>query len=169
MWKKLNTVLCLSYLAKLVRSTKSELRPFVQELLTELNTLQRQNSQLLSINNSMSQTHAEIGVLLSERRDNEDDFTGALRVLLDKNDAAVAELVTLTAEGKQTYNQSTLVLLSWLTPLLLTLNVFCSYRLLASCFIPLIFCVYCRFISWLGIRRVDTWVLSLNHAAQNNH
>ena len=91
----------------MVRSTKSELRPFVQELLTELNTLQRQNSQLLSINNSMSQTHAEIGVLLSERQDNEEDITGALRELLDKNDATVAEMVTLNAEGNQTYTHST--------------------------------------------------------------
>ena len=92
----------------MVRSTKSELRPFVQELLTELNTLQRQNSQLLSINNSMSQTHAEIGVLLSERQDNEEGITGAVRELLDKNDATVAEMVTVNSEGNQTYTHSTL-------------------------------------------------------------
>ena len=92
----------------MVRSTKSELRPFVQELLTELNTLQRQNSQLLSINNSMSQTHAEIGVLLSERQENEEGITGAVRELLDKNDATVAEMVTLNAEGNLTYTHSTL-------------------------------------------------------------
>ena len=91
----------------MVRSTKSELRPFVQELLTELNTLQRQNSQLLSINNSMSQTHAET-VLLSERRDNEEDITGAVRELLDKIDATVAEMVTLNTEGNQTFTHSTL-------------------------------------------------------------
>ena len=56
----------------------------------------------------MSQTHAEIGVLLSERQDNEEGITGAVRELLDKNDATVAEMVTLSAEGNQTYNHSTL-------------------------------------------------------------
>ena len=101
--KKLNTNLCLSVSAKLVQSTKSELRPFVQALLAELKALQRQNLQLLSINNSMSQTHAEIGVLLSERQDDEEDITGAVRELLDKNDATVAEMVMLNVKGNQGY------------------------------------------------------------------
>ena len=55
----------------------------------------------------MSQTHAEIGVLLSERQDNEEDITGAVRELLDKNDATVAEMVTLNAEGNQGYTHIT--------------------------------------------------------------
>ena len=55
----------------------------------------------------MSQTHAET-VLLSERQDNEEDITGAVRELLDKNDATVAEMVTLNTEGYQTFTHSTL-------------------------------------------------------------
>ena len=98
----LNTDRRVLFSAKLVQSTKSELRPFVQELFAELNTLQRQNLQLLSINNSMSQTHAEIGVLLSERQDNEEvrKLSNDVRELLDKNDATVTELRTESDEGK---------------------------------------------------------------------
>ena len=93
---------------KLVQSTKSELRPFVQELFAELNTLQRQNSQLLSINSSMSQTHAAIGVILSERQDNEEvrKLSNDVRELLDKNDATVTELHTESNEGKSDHNDS---------------------------------------------------------------
>ena len=98
----LSAVRRVSFSAKLVHSTNSELRPFVQELFAELNTLQRQNSQLLSINSSMSQTHAEIGVLLSERQDNEEvrKLSNDVRELLDNNDATVTELHTENNEGK---------------------------------------------------------------------
>ena len=101
MWKKLNTVLRLSSLAKLVRSTKSELQPFVQELLTELNTLQRQNSQLLAINNSLSQTHTDIGLLLIERQESEGDIEiiTEVRALLDKNNAAMSGVVVEADQG----------------------------------------------------------------------
>ena len=52
---------------------------------------QRKNSQLLEINNSLSQTHTEIGLLLTERQESERDkeVVTEVRALLDKNDAAI--------------------------------------------------------------------------------
>ena len=52
---------------------------------------QRQNTQLLEINNSLSQTHTDIGLLLTERQESEGDkeVVTEVRALLDKNDAAM--------------------------------------------------------------------------------
>ena len=56
---------------------------------------QRQNSQLLEINNSLSQTHTDIGLLLTERQESEGDrdIVTDVRALLDKNDATMSEIV----------------------------------------------------------------------------
>ena len=53
----------------------------------QLARTQRQNSQLLAINNSLSQTHTEIGLLLTERQESERDkqVVTEVRALLDKN------------------------------------------------------------------------------------
>ena len=50
-----------------------------------------QNSQLLAINSSLSQTHIDIGLLLTERRQNEGEkeVVTEVRALLDKNDVAM--------------------------------------------------------------------------------
>ena len=57
----------------------------------QLARTQRQNTQLLAINNSLSQTHIDIGLLLTERRENEGEkeVVTELRALLDKNDVAM--------------------------------------------------------------------------------
>ena len=57
----------------------------------QLARTQRQNSQLLAINNSLSQTHTDIGLLLTERQESEGDqeVVTQVRALLDKNDAAM--------------------------------------------------------------------------------
>ena len=57
----------------------------------QLARTQRQNSQLLAINNSLSQTHTDIGLLLTERRENEGEkeVVTEVRALLDKNDVAM--------------------------------------------------------------------------------
>ena len=62
---------------------------------------QRQNTQLLAINTSLSQTHTEIGLLLTERQESEGDreIVAEVRALLDKNNAAMSEIVIESDEG----------------------------------------------------------------------
>ena len=82
----------------LIKNTKSSLHPMIRKLSKKFNTqtaqlarTQRQNSQLLAINNSLSQTHTDIGLLLTERQESEGDqeVVTEVRALLDKNDAAM--------------------------------------------------------------------------------
>ena len=62
---------------------------------------QRQNTQLLEINNSLSQTHTDIGLLLTERQESEGDreIVAEVRALLDKNNAAMSEIVIESDQG----------------------------------------------------------------------
>ena len=82
----------------LIKNTKSSLHPMIRKLSKKFKTqtaqlarTQRQNSQLLAINNSLSQTHIDIGLLLTERRENEGEkeVVTEVRALLDKNDTAM--------------------------------------------------------------------------------
>ena len=68
---------------------------------TQLVKTQRQNSQLLGINTSLSQTHTDIGLLLTERQESEGDrgIVTEVRALLDKNDAAMSEIVVEADQG----------------------------------------------------------------------
>ena len=61
----------------------------------------RQNSQLLEINNNLSQTHTEIGLLLTERQESEGDngIVTEVRALLDKNNSAISEIVIESDQG----------------------------------------------------------------------
>ena len=66
----------------------------------QLAFIQRQNSQLLAINSSLSQTHTDIGLLLTERQESEDrGIVTEVRALLDKNNAAMSEIVIESAQG----------------------------------------------------------------------
>ena len=62
---------------------------------------QRQNSQLLAINNSLSQTHTDIGLLLTERQESEGDngIVTEVRALLDKYNAVMSEIVVEADQG----------------------------------------------------------------------
>ena len=62
---------------------------------------QRQNSQLLEINNSLSQTHTDIGLLLTERQKSEGDreIITEVRALLDKNNAAMSDIFIESKQG----------------------------------------------------------------------
>ena len=62
---------------------------------------QRQNSQLLEINKSLSQTHTDIGLVLTERQESDGDreIITEVRALLDKNDAAMSEIVDQADQG----------------------------------------------------------------------
>ena len=62
---------------------------------------QRQNSQLLEINNSLSQTHTNIGLILTERQESEGDreIITEVRALLDKNNAAMSGVVVEADQG----------------------------------------------------------------------
>ena len=62
---------------------------------------QRQNSQLLEINNSLSQTHTDIGLVLTERQESEGDSEIAIevRALLDRNNATMREIVIESTQG----------------------------------------------------------------------
>ena len=62
---------------------------------------QRQNTQLLEINNSLSQTHTDIGLLLTERQESEGDnrIVKEVRALLDKNNAVMSEIVVEADQG----------------------------------------------------------------------
>ena len=70
----------------------------------QLARTQKQNSQLLEINNSLSQTHTDIGLLLTERQESEGDgvILAEVRALLDKNDAAMSEIVMESDQGVRT-------------------------------------------------------------------
>ena len=62
---------------------------------------QRQNSQLLEINNSLSQTHTNIGLILTERQESDEDreIITEVRALLDKNNAAMSGVVVEADQG----------------------------------------------------------------------
>ena len=68
---------------------------------TQLVRTQRQNTQLLEINHSLSQTHTDIGLLLTERQESEGDreIVTEVRALLDKNSAAMTEMMIESGEG----------------------------------------------------------------------
>ena len=68
---------------------------------TQLVRTQRQNTQLLEINNSLSQTHTDIGLLLTERQESEGDreIAAEVRALLDKNNAAMNEIAVEADQG----------------------------------------------------------------------
>ena len=68
---------------------------------TQLVRTQRQNSQLLAINNSLSQTHTDIGILLTGRQKSEGDreIITEVRAQLDKNNAALSEIVIESDQG----------------------------------------------------------------------
>ena len=92
----------------LIKNTKSSLHPMIRKLSKKFNTqtaqlvrTQRQNTQLLAINNSLSQTHTEIGLLLTERQESEGDreIVTEVRALLDKNDAAMNVIEIQLDEG----------------------------------------------------------------------
>ena len=63
--------------------------------------IQRQKTQLLEINNSLSQTQTDIGLLLTERQQSDGDrnIVTEVRALLDKNDAAMREIVDEADQG----------------------------------------------------------------------
>ena len=67
----------------------------------QLARTQRQNTQLLAINTSLSQTHTDIGLLLTERQEGEGDreIITEVRALLDKNNAAMSEIVVEADQG----------------------------------------------------------------------
>ena len=71
---------------------------------TQLVRTQRQNTQLLEINNSLSQTHTDIGLLLTEKQESEGDgvIVAEVRALLDKNNAAMSEIVIESDQGVRT-------------------------------------------------------------------
>ena len=80
------------------------IRKLCKKLKTQTEQLvrtQRQNSQLLEINNSLSRTHTDIGLLLTERQENDEDrqIVAEVRALLDKNDAAMSEVVIGADQG----------------------------------------------------------------------
>ena len=73
----------------------------IKNQTAQLAKTQRQNSQLLEINNSLSQTHTNIGLILTERQENDGDreIVTDVRALLDKNDAALSGLVVEAVQG----------------------------------------------------------------------
>ena len=105
----------------LIKHTKSSLHPMIRKLSKKFNTqtaqlvrTQRQNTQLLAINNSLSQTHTEIGLLLTERQESEGDreIVTEVRALLDKNNAALSEIVVEADQGVKIIIGLHLVLIS---------------------------------------------------------
>ena len=94
--------------AILIGNTKSQLHPFIRKLgkkiksqTAQLARTQRQNSQLLEINKSLSRTHTDIGLLLTERqeREGEREIVTEVRALLDKHNAAKGEIVVEADQG----------------------------------------------------------------------
>ena len=67
----------------------------------QLAKTQRQNSQLFEINNSLSQTHTDIGLLLTERQESDEDreIVTEVRALLNKNNAVMSEIVIESDQG----------------------------------------------------------------------
>ena len=103
-------MICFSFCSEslLIENTKSLLHPMIRNLSKKINTqtaqlasTRRKNSQLLAINNSLSQTHTEIGLLLTERQESEGDreIAAEVRALLDKNNAAMSEIVIESDQG----------------------------------------------------------------------
>ena len=92
----------------LIENTKSPLHPMIRKLCKKIKTqtaqlarTQRQNSRLLEINNSLSQTHTDIGLLLTERQkiERDDGIVTEVRALLNKNNAAMSEIVVEADKG----------------------------------------------------------------------
>ena len=92
----------------LIKNTTTLLHPMIRKLCKKIKTqtaqlarTQRQNLQLLEINTSLSQTHTDIGLLLTERQENEGDreIVTEVRALLDKNDAVMTEIVVEVDQG----------------------------------------------------------------------
>ena len=80
------------------------IRKLCKEMKTQAAQLaktQKQNSQLLEINNSLSQTHTDIGLLLTERQESngDRDIVTEVRALLDKNEAVMSEIVVEADQG----------------------------------------------------------------------
>ena len=101
-------MICLCSESVLIENTKSQLHPMIRKLCKKIKTqtaqlarTQRQNSQLLEINNSLSQTHTDIGLLLTGRQESEGDreIVAEVRALLDKNNAAMSEIVIESDQG----------------------------------------------------------------------
>ena len=98
---------CFCSESLLIENTKSQLHPMIRKLCKKIKTqtaqlarTQRQNTQLLEINNSLSQTHTDIGLLLTERQESDGDreIVTDLRALLDKN-AAMSDIVIESNQG----------------------------------------------------------------------
>ena len=94
--------------AILIGNTKSQLHPMIRKLgkkitsqTAQLARTQKQNSQLLEINNSLSQTHTDIALLLTERQQSDGDreIVTEVRALLDKNNAALSEILIESDQG----------------------------------------------------------------------
>ena len=92
----------------LIKKTFSQLHPMIRKLCKKIKTqtvqlvrTQRQNTQLLELNNSLSQTHSDIGLLLTERqkRKGETEIVTEVRALLDKSAAALSEIVVEADQG----------------------------------------------------------------------
>ena len=86
----------------LIENTNPQLHPMIRKLSKKIKTqaaqlvrTQRQNSQLLEINNSLSQTQTDIRLFLTGRQESEGDneLVTEVRALLDKNNAATSEIV----------------------------------------------------------------------------
>ena len=101
-------MVCFCSESLLIENTKSSLHPMIRKLCKNIKTqtaqlvrTQRRNSQLLEINNSLSQTHTDIGLLLTERQgsDGDREIVTEVRALLDKNDAAMSDIVVEADEG----------------------------------------------------------------------
>ena len=99
---------CFCAKSLLIENTKSQLHLMIRKLCKKIKTqtaqlvrTQRQNSQLLEINNSLSQTHTDIGLLLTERQKSEGDngIVTEVRALLDKSNAALSEILIESDQG----------------------------------------------------------------------
>ena len=85
---------------KLCKKIKSQTDQ-LETQAAQLAKAQRQNTQLLEIHSSISQTQTDIGLLLTDRQQSEGEreIITEVRALLDKNDAAMRELVAETDQG----------------------------------------------------------------------
>ena len=101
-------MICLCSESVLIENTKSQLHPMIRKLCKKIKTqtaqlarTQRQNTKLLEINHSLSQTHTDIGLLLTERQESDEDreIITEVRALLDKNNAAMSEMVIESGQG----------------------------------------------------------------------
>ena len=98
-------MVCFCSESLLIENTKPSLHQImcknIKTQTAQLVRTQRRNSQLLEINNSLSQTHTDIGLLLTERQgsDGDREIVTEVRALLDKNDAAMSEIAEKAEEG----------------------------------------------------------------------